>query len=64
MIRNSLELEKSMRMHNEHEINTLAEEKIKLEMEWEEQLKSEDRAKISEPNEATLISDVDKVSLV
>ena len=40
-----------MRMHDEQEINALAEEKINIEIEWELNIESEEGARLAERNE-------------
>ena len=62
MIRNSSEVEESMQMHDEQEINTIAEQKIKLEMEWEESIEAEEGARIAECNQTMMAPNGDKVA--
>ena len=59
-----------MRMHNEQEINALAEEKINIEMEWEANIETEEGARFAERNELGMFrseegpDDRDKVNVI
>ena len=62
MVKNRSDVEESMQMHDEQEINIIAEQKIKLEMEWEESAEAEEGARMAEYNEAVNASNGEKVS--
>ena len=61
MLRNSSEVEESMQMRDEQEINSIAEQKIQLEMKWEESVRAENGARIAKCDEPIMTSDRVKV---
>ena len=50
-----------MRMHNEQEINSLAEEKINIELEWEANIEAEEGAQYAERNEFAICKSEEEV---
>ena len=50
-----------MRMHNEQEINSLAEEKINIELEWEANIEAEEGARYAERNEFAICKSEEEV---
>ena len=63
MLRNSSEVEDSMQMSDQQEINAIAELKIQLEIEWEESVEAKNGARIAKCDETIMNTDRNKVSV-